>query len=163
MPRLDVPPLYTSMLERGALVRSWARWFSAVFQLLTKVQNHEACYSDELNADLADQSFFIANQPYEVVAIQLLHSVAGSDGSAVNAQVTKDVSTEAPGAGKDLLTNNSDAGFNLKATANTVQEGTLSLEAADRKLSKGDRLSVDFAGTLTSVAGVQITVSLKPL
>lgn len=99
----------------------------------------------------------------EVVAIRQVHSVAGSDGSAVNLQVVKDTGTDAPGAGTNLLTNNSNAGFNLKATANTVQTGTLTSTAATKKLAAGDRLSVDFAGTLTDVAGVVVTVTLRPV
>ena len=115
------------------------------------------------NASLADQCFFIANRPYQIVGIRQVHSVAGSDGGAVNLQVTKDTGTAAPGAGTDLLTNNSNAGFNLKGTANTVQAGALTATAAALKLAPGDRLSVDFAGTLTAVAGVVVTVELRPI
>jgi hypothetical protein len=114
------------------------------------------------NASLADQAFFIADRAYNVVAIYEVHSTAGSDGSAVNLQVTKDTSTDAPGAGTNLLTNNADAGFNLKGTANTVQTGTLVATAASLKLAAGDRLAVDFAGTLTALAGVVVTVYLEP-
>lgn len=111
----------------------------------------------------ADSVFYVATRPMEVVAIRQVHSVAGSDGSAVNVQVVKDTGTDAPGAGTNLLTNNSNAGFNLKATANTVQTGTLTSTAATKKLAAGDRLSVDFAGTLTDVAGVVVTVTLRPI
>ncbi|NBQ67420.1 MAG: hypothetical protein EBU46_00770 [Nitrosomonadaceae bacterium] len=111
----------------------------------------------------ADGAFYIANRPMEVVAIREVHSTAGSDGSAVNVQVVKDTGTNAPGAGTDLLTNNSSAGFNLKGTANTVQTGTLTATAASKKLAAGDRLSLDFAGTLTAVAGVVVTVTLRPI
>lgn len=110
-----------------------------------------------------DSAFYVATRPMEVVAIRQVHSVAGSDGSAVNVQVVKDTGTDAPGAGTNLLTNNSNAGFNLKATANTVQTGTLTSTAATKKLAAGDRLSVDFAGTLTDVAGVVVTATLRPI
>lgn len=113
------------------------------------------------NGSLADQCFFIADRAYEVVAINEAHSVAGNDAGAVNLQVTKDTGTNAPGAGSDLLTNNTNAGFNLKGTANTVQNGTLVATAATKRLAAGDRLSVDFAGTLTTLAGVVVTVMLK--
>lgn len=115
------------------------------------------------NASLADQAFFIADRAYQIQSIREVHSTAGTDASAVNVQVTKDTGTQAPGAGSNLLTNNSSAGFNLKGTANTVQAGTLETTAATLKLAPGDRLSVDFAGTLTSVAGVVVTVTLFPL
>lgn len=120
-------------------------------------------YTMLANGSLADQSFFIANRAYQVTAIREVHSTAGSDGGAVNLQITKDTSTNAPGAGTDLLTNNSNAGFNLKGTANTVQTGTLTGTVASLQLAAGDRLSVDFAGTLTAVDGVTVTVSLMPI
>lgn len=112
-------------------------------------------------ASPADECFFIANRACKVIAIRQVHSTAGSDGLAVNLQVTKDTSTNAPGAGTDLLTNNTNAGFDLKGTANTVQTGTLTSTAASLLLAAGDRLSLDYAGTLTAVAGVVVTVTLE--
>lgn len=116
-----------------------------------------------LNADCVDRAFFVANRAYEVVAIREVHATAGNDAGSVNLQVTKDTSTDAPGAGTDLLTNNTNAGFNMKGTANTVQTGTLTATAASLKLAAGDRLSLDFAGTVTTLAGVVVTVTLKPV
>lgn len=110
----------------------------------------------------ADQCFFTANYPCKVVAVKEVHSAAGTDGSAVSLQVTKDTSTNAPGAGTDLLTNNTNVGFDMKGTANTVQTGALVAEAT-RTLAVGDRLSLDYAGTLTTLAGVQVTVSIQRL
>lgn len=121
-----------------------------------------ATYSMLANGSLADQAFFVADRAYTVVAITEVHSVAGDNGGAVNLQVTKDTGTQAPGAGTDLLTNNSNAGFNLKGTANTPQTGTLTTTAGALTLAAGDRLSVDFAGTLTTLAGVVVTVALTP-
>lgn len=132
-------------------------------QRATKGNTIEALFTMLANGSLADQCFFIANRPFQIVAIRQVHSVAGADGSAVNLQVTKDTGTNAPGAGSDLLSNNSDAGFNLKGTANTVQVGTFKTTAGLLKMSPGDRLSVDFAGTLTSLAGVVVTVELRPI
>lgn len=120
-------------------------------------------YSMLANGSLADQAFFIANRAYQVVGIREVHSVAGNDAGAVNVQVTKDTGTNAPGAGTNLLTNNAGAGFDLKGTANTPQVGALSTTESDLQLAAGDRLAVDFAGTLTTLAGVVITVSLRPI
>lgn len=113
-----------------------------------------------LNADCIDQAFFIADGYYTVVGIKYVHSTAGSDGSAVNVQVTKDTGTDAPGAGTDLLTNNTNAGFNCKGTANTVQDGTLVTTAGVVDLAPGNRLALDFAGTVTALAGVTVVVTL---
>ena len=121
----------------------------------------EVTFNLAANASLADQCIFIANDTYTVIACREVHSTAGDDGSAVNLQLTKDTGTTAPGGGTDLLTNNSNAGFNLKGTANTVQVGTLTATAASKQLATGDRLSLDFAGTLTTLAGVVVTVLLE--
>lgn len=121
----------------------------------------DVVYRQNANGSLADEAFFIATRACEVVAVSEVHATAGTDVGAVNLQVTKDTGTNAPGAGTDLLTNNTNAGFNLKGTANTVQAGTLTATAATKKLAAGDRLSVDFAGTLTTLAGVVVTVTVK--
>jgi len=122
-----------------------------------------ATYAMNANGSLADQVFFVATKPYEVTDVRQIHSTAGTDGGAVNLQVVKDTNSNAPGAGTDLLTNNSNAGFNLKGTANTVQVGALTGTQASLRLAAGDRLSVDYAGTLTTLAGVVVTVSLKEI
>lgn len=109
-------------------------------------------------ATATDTNIFIAPYDCYLVDAYEVHSVAGSDGSAVNLQLTKDTGTTAPGAGTDLLANNSDAGFNLKGTADTVQAAVFKTTAGIRNLAKGDRISVDFAGTQTSVAGTTVTL-----
>ncbi len=120
-------------------------------------------YSGVATGALVDQVIFQCpvGHAYEVVAVSEIHAVAGSDGAAVSLQLTKDTGTTAPGAGTDLLTNNTAAGFDLKGTANTTQAGALITTAATLRLAAGDRLSVDFAGTLTAVAGLHLTVVLK--
>jgi hypothetical protein len=113
------------------------------------------------NGDLADMAFFIADAAYEVTAVREVHSTAGSDGSDVNLNVERLQGTEAPGGNGDaLLTDNSDAGFDLKDTANTVQDGTL-VTTAVKQLAVGDRLGLNFTGDLTAVAGLVVTVYLK--
>lgn len=124
-------------------------------------QHLEVTFEARLNDEAVDAAFFIANRAYEVVAVREIHAVAGDDVGAVNAQVTKDTGTQAPGAGANLLTNNASAGFDLKGTANTVQAGTLTATGADLILAAGNRLSVDFAGTVATLAGMVITVTLK--
>lgn len=116
-----------------------------------------------LNEDCVDQAFFIADRAYQVTAIREIHAVAGDDAGAVNIQVTKDTGTDAPGAGANLLTNNANAGFNAKGTANTVQAGTLTATGADLLLAAGNRLSLDFAGTVATLAGVVVVVTLAPV
>lgn len=114
------------------------------------------------NTSVLDQCVFIANRAYQVTAISEVHAVAGTDVGDVSLQVTKDTGTDAPGAGTDLLTDNTGAGFNMKGTANTVQSGTL-VTPAIAVLAAGDRLSLDFAGTVADVAGVVVTITLKAI
>lgn len=119
----------------------------------------EASYVMETS--FSDGVFFLANSPFEVLDISEIHKTAGTHGSDVNLQIEKLTGTTAPGSGTNLLTNNSDAGFDMKGTANTVQEGALTATRSDRLLAKGNRLGVDFAGTLTALAGVCVTVTLR--
>lgn len=102
--------------------------------------------------------------PFDCVlqSVNEVHAVLGTDASAVNIQVTHDTGTQAPGAGTDLLSNNSNAGFNMKGTINTVQYGTFKA-GASRKFARGDRLSLDFAGVQTAVAGTAITAIFNRL
>lgn len=122
-----------------------------------------AVFNMQANGDLIDQAFFVAPRALKVSKILYAHSTLGTNGSAVNVQVTKDVSTDAPGGGTDLLTNNTNAGFNCKAAINTMQLGTLSATAANLRLAVGDRLAVDFAGTLTALAGMVVVVLFEPV
>jgi hypothetical protein len=104
-----------------------------------------------------DRSIFTAPYDCTIQSINEVHSVVGSDGGAVNLQITKDTGTTAPGAGTDLLSNNTNAGFNLKSTINTVVYGAFK-PGVSRKLSRGDRLSLDFAGVQTGVEGLTVTI-----
>ncbi len=110
---------------------------------------------------MIDQTFFVATRAYEVIAASFIHAVAETTAATLHVQVTKDTGTDAPGAGTDLLTNTSNAGFDCKATANTVQAGTLTATGASLQLAAGNRLSVDFSAGATELVGVTITVSLK--
>ncbi|NBQ70349.1 MAG: hypothetical protein EBU46_16550 [Nitrosomonadaceae bacterium] len=106
-----------------------------------------------------DAAFFVANSALEILSIREVHSAAGSDSGAVTLNVTKDTGTNAPGAGVTVQTGT----FNLKAAANTVQTATLTATAANKKLAAGDRLSANFTGTVTDVAGVVVTVTVRQI
>jgi hypothetical protein len=116
------------------------------------------------NASLATQSFFIADRPFLITGIEYTHATAGTNGAAVTVNVTKDTGTQAAGAGSTVQVGT----FNAKGTANTVQYASLLAvdgqgnPAAGLKLAAGDRLSIVFTGTLTTLAGVNLTVYLAP-
>ena len=121
----------------------------------------EVSFHAQAAALMVDQSFFLATQAYQVTAVSEVHAVAETTAASLLIQVTKETTTGAPGAGTDLLTNNSSTGFNGKSTANTVQVGTLNATVSALQLAAGDRLSVDFSAGATELVGVTITVSLK--
>lgn len=107
-------------------------------------------------AAAVDAAFYIAPRAMLVTSARQIHSVAAGGTSVL--QITKDTGTNAPGAGTDLLS----AGFNLNATANTVQVGALIATAATKTLAAGDRLSIDFADAIQSSAGIVVTVCMSP-
>jgi hypothetical protein len=118
----------------------------------------EAVYNAVLNAGHVDAGFFIADRPYQVELASAVWSTAG--GAGANAQLTVDSGTQAPGAGLDLLSNDSNAGFQIDGTANTVEVGTF--QSAGRNfLQAGDRLGIDFTATAT-IVGFVCTVTLRP-
>ena len=110
---------------------------------------------------IVDTTFFVANQPYYVKSASEVHAVAA--GGTSDVQLVKDTTTDAPGAGTNLLTNHGNAGFDLSATANTVQEAAFSATAGVKKLLKGDRLSLDFANAIQSTTTLTVTVELVRL
>lgn len=114
-------------------------------------------YNETLNASIGTTPFFIADQAYTVTAISYINKTAGTVAGAT-ATVTKDTGTAAPGAGTALLS----APFTCLAVANTLATGTLTATTTALTLAAGDRLSVLFAGTLTTLAGVVITVTMTP-
>lgn len=118
----------------------------------------DCCVFRSVESGIADACFYIANHPVQVAGAVYVHSTAGTNGSAVNVQVVKDTGTDAPGAGTDLLTNNTNAGFNCKGTINVPQTGALTATTASLILAAGNRISCDFAGTTTALAGVVIVV-----
>jgi hypothetical protein len=106
-----------------------------------------------------DQCFFAADRDYEVVDLSCTFATAA--GGAAKLLVTIDKGTTAPGAGNAVHTDNTSAGFDLNATGNTVQIGTLNT-LRNRLLAAGDRLGLKHTGTAQSIANVAITVSLIP-
>lgn len=119
----------------------------------------EVTFHGQTTEAATDRAIFVATRAYKVIAVSEVHAVAAGGASVL--QLVKDTGTTAPGAGTDLLTNNTNTGFDLNATANTVQVGTLVTTAATVTLAAGDRLSLDWANAIQSTAGLLVTVSLQ--
>ena len=111
---------------------------------------------------LPDVTLFIADTDYELLSVAEVHEVLGTNGSAVTLDIKKCTGVQAAASGTTMLAST----FDLKATVQTVVSKTLSnagltATAADRRLAAGNRLALDFTGTLTALAGVNVTVVLK--
>lgn len=112
---------------------------------------------------LPDVTLFIADTDYELLYAQEVHEVLGTDGSAVTADIKKCTTTQAASAGTTMLSST----FNLKSTINTVQTKTpqsgLTTTLANRRVAVGNRIALDFGGTMTAVAGVCVQLWLRRL
>lgn len=110
---------------------------------------------------LPDVTLWCADADCEIVWASEIHEVLGTDGSAVTADLVKVADGTVAGSGTSLLAST----FNLKATVTTQQIRSISAGtlAADRIIYAGQRLAINFAGTMTAVAGVNITVILNRL
>ena len=98
---------------------------------------------------------FIASRPYQIKSVIAAVEVAGTDASAVTAQVWMAPSGTALASGTLLHTGT----INLKGTAATNQVmplGTTTL------LPAGSRIGIVYTGTLTSATGC-VTVALCPV
>lgn len=103
-------------------------------------------------------TFFHALRPYEIIEIAESHTTAGSDAGSVTLNIERLSGTESLTNGDDVCV----SAFDLKGTADTVvTKKTTDLQ--NRTLTIGDRLALKDSGTLTDVAGVTVTLLLKPL
>jgi hypothetical protein len=110
---------------------------------------------------LPDVTLWCADADCEIVWASEIHEVLGTDGSAVTADLVKVADGTIAASGTSLLAST----FNLKATVCTQQKRTISAGtlASDRIIYAGQRLAINFGGTMTAVAGVNITVVLRRL
>ena len=110
--------------------------------------------------DAVDKNAWICAGPtgsvYELVAVSEVHSTASSSGTL---QLEKCTGTTAPGSGTDLLSST----ISLAGAANTVLSGTLSATRSDRIFVAGDRLALDFGGTVTGLVNAIVIIYLKRL
>lgn len=107
-----------------------------------------------------DRSFFTADRDYEITRISESHDVAGAGSTTLD--VKKCTGTTAAASGTTVLSST----FALDSTANTpvVKNLASGLAAAQatRRLTSGDRLALDWTGTVTAWVGC-INVHLRPI
>jgi len=124
-----------------------------------KLYVHHTIYGADAATGANYGVFYIVPVACVITAFQEVHQTAGSDGGAVTLQLEKLSGTTAPDSGDVVLS----TALSLKATANTVQNGVLTLTLAYRSLKAGDRLCLKDVGTLTSVSNVTVKVELLVL
>lgn len=101
--------------------------------------------------------FFIADRPYEIMQISEIHRVKGTNAGAVSLNVEKLTGTTALDSGVTVCVSS----FDLKGT-NYTRVTKVGLDLQNRLLNAGDHLALKDTGTLTSVAGLCVSVLLKP-
>lgn len=123
----------------------------------------EFAISTELLAASVDKWVFVADRAYKVIAIKESHSVVGGTSAAVSPRKVTDTSAPGAGAGatvKELTTGAFD--LTTGVAVNTSTSGTLSSTASDLILAAGDKIGLDFSGTLTGLVG-SMTIYLRPV
>jgi len=121
-----------------------------------KLYIHHTLYGANAATAANYGTFFIVPFACVVNGFKEIHQVAGSDAGAVTLTLEKLTGTTAPDSGAVVLS----AALSLKATANTLQEGVMTITNADRTLAKDDRLCLKDAGTLTNVSNVSVLIEL---
>lgn len=105
----------------------------------------------------ADTHILISPDHFIVEKIEAVWSTAGGANAAV--KLKKTTGTTAVASGTELHS----TAFDLTGAAATVNTATITAAAADRRLKPGDRLGLDFSGTLTNLVGLNVTVYLRPV
>jgi len=100
--------------------------------------------------------FFVATKKCVVKGIMVVWTTASTGGTL---QIQRLQGTETSGNGDDLLSSTID----LSGTAETVNTGTLTSTVEYLILEAGDRLMLEDASTLTSQAGLCVTVELEQM
>lgn len=116
----------------------------------------------ELLAASVDKWVFVADRAYAVTAVREVHSVIGGSGAVVRPRKVTAAGTDAPGAAagstvKELTA----ADIGLETTINVAQSPALAATAADLLLAAGDKIGLNFGGTLTGLVG-SLTIILEP-
>jgi hypothetical protein len=117
-------------------------------------RGHDFSVRVDLTATAVDTNVWIAHRRCKLLGIRELHSVVGGAAAAVRPRkITADATAPGAAAGatvKELTTANID----LTATANTAITPALVATTADLTFATGNKLALDFSGTLTGLVGM---------
>ena len=101
---------------------------------------------------------FIATRPCEIMKISEAHTNAGTDATAA-LNVERLQGTEGLNSGDEVLVTD----INLNTTAADTVTSRKGVELQNTRLNHGDRIAIKDVGDITAVAGVCVTIYLKPL
>ena len=106
--------------------------------------------------EAADCQIFVADQDYEIMDVRETHSIAGASST------TLDVGVSASGTAAASLTTALSSTFSIASTADTPVQATLTSTLANRRVDKGEQISLNFTGTVTAYEGA-VHIVLKPV
>jgi len=159
----------TESLQVGMVIPGWANQLGVAADKLLHVDCRPVSapispmytISWPLLAGSVDSHIFVAPGPCTLEAVDFVVSVAGSTGAAVRPRKITDAS--APGATAGATVIEMTGALDLEsAVANTVTAGTVVTAGKVNEFDTGDKLALDFAGTLTNLVGV-ITLTFSGL
>ena len=108
---------------------------------------------ERLLAASVDVHIFFAHTRCKLIGIKEIHSVVGGASAAVRPRkITADAT--APGATAGATVLELSASIDLTATANTAQTPAVTETSHANYFDVGDKLALDFSGTLTGLVGV---------
>ena len=106
--------------------------------------------------EAADCQIFVADQDYEIMDVRETHSIVGASST------TLDVGISASGTAPASLTTALSSAFAIDSTVNVPVQATLTSTVANLLIDKGEQLSVNITGTVTSLE-CSVSVILKPV
>lgn len=138
------------------------KYFTVVSHFTDAPKPYQVTYNwpqeDATTGDVAvDDIVFTTTEKCRLVAISYTVAVVGSDGSAVTAQLKHGIGTDNFTAGNVLHTGT----MNLKTTAHTVVNMTISTTLADLLFEAGERVTIDVTGTTAAARG-NVTLTFVP-
>lgn len=114
-------------------------------------------------AGAVPQNVFVADRPYQVMAIKEVHSTVSTSGTLAVRKIT-DTSAPNAAAGATVVELLSGTTTDLSAgiAVNVVTSAPLVTTAASVKLAAGNRIALNFGGTVTGYVGY-VQIELQPL
>lgn len=123
-------------------------------------EKSDICESMSVTADVINRYLFVADENVKVEKVKEIHGTAETTSTATFLQIERLQGTESFGNGDNLLTDSSGSGFDLKGTANTLQEGTI-VGSTAIYLDEGDCLAINVDGATNEIANVMVKVEVS--